>query len=141
MLTARDKQNIALLRFGSHNDWSQTKATITQVSKRLNINWNTVATFLRRLKEKGPTALQNCYFKRRPYPVGNSDVEMLLLSDTYLRRWACLSLLERAEQIRRKFNVTVAPDRLWRFYRRHEVVWRRTYMCSTASPRTGRKLS
>ena len=98
--------------------------SITKIAKFLNINRGTVNTFLYRLRLRGPDYLQNCYYKRRPDVIGNTDLERLLVSDVYLKRWACLSLRERCESIRRKFNVTVKPHKLWRFYRRHDVIWR-----------------
>ena len=66
---------------------------------------------------------------KQPAVVVSRDVEMLLLSDTYMRRWAPLTLRQRCEKIYRKWRVRVYHQRLRRLYLRHDVRFRKTYKC------------
>ena len=97
MLSSQDKKNIALCWYGSIDDTQNTFLTVAEISRRLNINDRTIRTFLRRLKEYGPRVFGNCHFKKTHQRIGNADVELLLLSEVYLKRWAALSIKERIE--------------------------------------------
>ena len=101
VLRPQDKKNIALLRFGDLADFNQVINPIPAIGRRLNINYVTVFKFLQRLVKQGERALRDNRFRsRQPDVIVSSDVEILLLSDQYMKKWAIYSLKERVEKIR-----------------------------------------
>ena len=126
-LKPTEKRNVVLLRFGSLVDFSQVRHTYGEISKQLGMKLSTVQMVVQRLRRDGPNALEERWYRRTPWPVGNRIVESLLLSEPILRKWGCLSLAERAAKIRVRFNVEVEPHRLGKFYRRHNVTYRKSY--------------
>jgi transposase len=133
VLTCRDKENITLLHFGSLEDFGGVLIPIPAVAKRLHIAYSTVINFIRRLKTQGIRALaDNRYSKSgliRPKVIGSPEVEMLLLSDVYMTRWSTYSLRERCEKIRQKWGIVISISTLIRFYKRHDIKFRKTYKC------------
>ena len=92
-LTPRDKANITLLRYGDLEDHAQVVESIKGIARTLSLQYHTVFRFLERLQRDGPRALADHRYRGKPPAVIVSrDVEMLLLSDTYMRRWAPLTL-------------------------------------------------
>ena len=127
-LSVKDKQNIAIYRHGSLVDFSAVHDRITEIAKKMHLCYKTVANFLYRLRDEGPDALT----KRRlggsqRTIIGTRDVERLLLSDCYLKRWAHLPMWERAIMVRQVFNVTVSKRVLVDFYRRHNIRFKKTF--------------
>jgi hypothetical protein len=127
-LSVRDKQNIAIYRHGSLEDFSLVHERIAGIAKRMHLCYKTVANFLYRLRDEGPVALT----KRRlggsqRTIIGNRDIERLLLSESYLKRWAHLPMWERAVKVRQVFNVTVSKKVLVDFYRRNNIRFKKTF--------------
>jgi hypothetical protein len=99
-LSVKDKQNITIHRYGSLKDFSTVYDRIAEIAKKMHLCYKTVANFLYRLRDEGPVALT----KRRlggsqRTIIGNRDVERLLLSESYLKRWAHLPMWERAVKV------------------------------------------
>ena len=95
-LSEKDKRNITLMRYGSTSEFNQILHTMPEISKRLSIHYTTVATFLYRLRDKGARAIGNCRYRPEPKPIGSRDIELILLSDKYLTKWAGLTMRTRA---------------------------------------------
>ena len=133
VLTCRDKENITLLRYGSLEDFGDVLTPMKTIAKRLHIAYFTVSHFLRRLTTQGVRALRDNQYSKsgliKPRVIGSPDVEMLLLSDAYMTRWSSLSLRERCEKIRQKWGVSICWQTLRKFYRRHDIRFRKTYKC------------
>ena len=128
-LSDKQKQNIILLRFGSLDDFSQSVMTVYQISKRLTIPYYTVSHMLKRFELRGVDSLKSARYRRKPTVLGSKDVETLILSTHYLKKWICFSMIERAEKVWQTFRVRVKPATLRNFYIRYKIKWRRTYRC------------
>ena len=132
-LELKAKKNIALMRFGSLDNFDRVYHSMKEIAKHLNINYQTVASFLHRVRDHGPRAIGDCWHKPKPRPIGNADVEALLLSDVLLTKWAALTMRERALKVKSRFNVDVDHHRLRAFYRRNQIRYRKTYQCFQGS--------
>ena len=95
-LKNKDLKNIGLLRFGSLTDFTSYRMSMAEISRRLGINYQTVVSVLRRVKQFGAYGLEKSKWKRTPALIGNSDLETLLLSEHYLTKWGSYNLKERA---------------------------------------------
>ena len=60
-------------------------------------------------------------------PIVSELFEEALLRPTLLKKWAPFSLIERCRIIQDKYDVKVSPMRLWSFYRRNKITYRRAY--------------
>jgi hypothetical protein len=56
-LSVKDKQNIAIYRHGSLEDFSLVYERIAGIAKKMHLCYKTVANFLYRLRDEGPVAL------------------------------------------------------------------------------------
>ena len=63
------------------------------------IPYTTVVNFLKRITERGVSAIINNRFRRKPKIIGSKELETLLLSETYLKRWIALPMAVRVEKI------------------------------------------
>ena len=89
------------------------------ISKHLSINYKTVASFLYRIRDYGEREIGKCWNMPKPKPVGNENVENLLLSDELLTKWSPYTMRARALKIKKRFNVEIDHSRLRRFYLRN----------------------
>jgi transposase len=127
LMTVRDKKNILLCRYGSLHSFCQITSSIADVARAVRVPYATVNSFIFRHRRLGNALVRDHPGNRVPAPIGNSDVERLLLSDEYLRKWGGLTMRQRAEKVRQRFGVRVDHQRLRAFYRRNQVTYRKSY--------------
>ena len=75
VLTPKEKRNILICRFGSLHDFSEEIGTMTEVARRLNINYKTVANFLYRFRDRGIAAVESVRYRKPHGRIGNEDIE------------------------------------------------------------------
>ena len=105
--------------------------TLKGISELLHIAKRTIESFLYRYNIDSSRALMAMYF-RKPPPgrtrslIGTIDIEEKLKSSKMLVKWAHYSLRERVQKVFTTFGVKVSIDRLWRFYKMHDIKFRTT---------------
>jgi hypothetical protein len=58
--------------------------------------------------------------------IGSKRIEEQLLSSVFLRQYAPLTIVERCQRIKERFNVVVARETLRKFYIRNDVRYYRS---------------
>ena len=86
--------------------------SITNTSRKLNIKYTTVLAVIGKIKRLGTEGLKMQYHGPIRKPIGNDDIEKLLLSEEILKKWGGKTIRERREKIRIRFGVTVGRWRL-----------------------------
>ena len=116
--------------YGSLTRFRKVLKGPSAVGRLLGFGTPTVFNFLTRFRKANfdPDLITNRkkYFRNTP-PIGSLERESYLVSEDCLKKMAHLSLLQRVETIKRRWNIEASVGKLRRLYKKHKVGWRRSY--------------
>lgn len=118
--------NVIFETFSSFTDFSFKRKGYAKVGRILNINPISVRTLVLRFISKCKSNIDlfaaDPKLTGRPIlPIGNSDIERHLLSESCLKSWVHLTIKQRCVKIKKQYAVDVGREKLRHFYIRNGV--------------------
>ena len=122
-LRLNELQRIIYKRFGSLTDIGPPIRGYAEIGRLLRIPSWTVRQVVLRFLERGSRIDRLAADPRRRFKMLSEELQQTLLSKPLLLKWAAYSLLERVHTIKREWNVSLAANSLFHFYKEHNVAW------------------
>ena len=121
--------NILALLYGQTHRFPRQLRSCAKVARALTLNRKTVEAFALKFRNSGFDVSQALRVNRKgrvARPIVTSAIDEQLLETKQLKSMLHLTLSQRCELIRKRYNVQIKPGRLRYFYLRNRVGWRAT---------------
>ena len=132
LLSLDDRKRIILARYGSLEDFSRVRKTLTQIHKRFRVPVCTIHKLLNAFEQRGCN-LDLLGRKYERYKMLAPRLQDMLLDERLLQSWIPMTTRERSRAIFDNFGVRISPTHLRRFYREHGVKYQTGKTCFKAA--------